>query len=471
MKLKKIAAALLAVSMLPLSACQDSHHVQLDPSSPTAIEIWHYYNGAQKEAFDSLVTEFNETVGREKGIVVEAFSQGNVNDLIQKVMDAADKKVGASEIPDVFAAYVDTAYAVDQRGLVASLDPYLSEEDLDQYVDAYIEEGRFDQEGNLKIFPIAKSTEVFMLNKTDWDEFASATGASLDSLSTMEGVTQTAAKYYEWSDGKAFFGRDAVANLFITGCKQLGHEIFSVKDGKVTFDTDEATLRKIWDNYYVPMVSGHFGAYGKFRSDDVKTGDLIALVGSTSGSAYFPTQVTLNDTESYDIETLVLPTPIFAGADDYAVQQGAGMVVTKTDEKREYASVEFLKWFTDTQRNLQFSTGSGYLPVKKEANSIEALEAADLDDATDALRKTLTVAIDVVNHSTLYTNKAFENGTKARNVLEYCLPDKIQADLEQIQSQVDGGMSHEDAVAQFTTEENFQNWLTDFRQQLEKSIQ
>lgn len=44
-----------------------------------------------------------------------------------------------------------------------------------------------------------------MLNKTDWDKFAADTGASLDSLSTVEGVTQTAAQYYEWSGGKAFF--------------------------------------------------------------------------------------------------------------------------------------------------------------------------------------------------------------------------------------------------------------------------
>ena len=179
MKLKRTAAALTAAAMLPLCACQSAPpQVQLDPSSPTAIEIWHYYNGAQKEAFDSLVTEFNETVGREKGIVVEAFSQGNVNDLIQKVTDAADKKVGASEIPDIFSAYVDTAYAMDQRGLVAPLDSYMTQEELDQYVDAYIDEGRFDQEENLKIFPVAKSTEVFMLNKTDWDKFAADTGAS-----------------------------------------------------------------------------------------------------------------------------------------------------------------------------------------------------------------------------------------------------------------------------------------------------
>ena len=58
------------------------------------LEIWHYYNGVQKTAFDQMVQEFNETIGLEKGIIVEAFSQGNISDLTEKVVDAANKKVG-----------------------------------------------------------------------------------------------------------------------------------------------------------------------------------------------------------------------------------------------------------------------------------------------------------------------------------------------------------------------------------------
>lgn len=61
------------------------------------METWHYYNGPQKTAFDELVSQFNEGLGREKGIVVEAFSQGSVNELIAKVIDAADQKVGAGK--------------------------------------------------------------------------------------------------------------------------------------------------------------------------------------------------------------------------------------------------------------------------------------------------------------------------------------------------------------------------------------
>ena len=39
-----------------------------------------------------------------------------------------------------------------------------------------------------------------MLNKTDWDKFAEATGATYEDISTIEGITETARKYYEWTD-------------------------------------------------------------------------------------------------------------------------------------------------------------------------------------------------------------------------------------------------------------------------------
>ncbi len=47
--------------------------------------------------------------------------------------------------------------------------------------------------------------------------------------------------YYEWTDaatpdaagdGKAFYGRDAMANYFIIGMRQMGVEIFQVETGR-----------------------------------------------------------------------------------------------------------------------------------------------------------------------------------------------------------------------------------------------
>ncbi|MEA5004174.1 MAG: extracellular solute-binding protein [Christensenella sp.] len=474
----KLIAVLTAVVFLVAGCSVPGATSKPDPANPVTLELWHYYNGPQKIAFDDLVTEFNESVGLEKGIIVEAFSQGSIDELLNKVVDASNKKVGADDIPDIFAAYSDTAYAVDQLGLVADLDPYFTKEELDAYFPSYIDEGRFDKDKSLKIFPIAKSTEVMMVNKTDWDKFAQATGATYEDLATIEGVSDIAAKYYEWTDsltdtpddGKAFFGRDAVANYIISGMKQQGISIFDVgEDGNVNFNLDEAALRKVWDNYYIPYINGYFGAYGKFRSDDAKTGDLIALVCSTSGSAYFPREVTVNDDESYPIECEVLKNPCFEGAERYSIQQGAGMVVTKSDETTEYAAAEFLKWFTDAQRNIDFSIGSGYMPVKKEAASEELIKKAFSDNVEEqnaALEASIIVSIDEVNSDQLYTSTAFENGLAARNVLEYSLSDKAKTDREAVVAAIAGGTSRTDAVAAYDTDENFNAWLDELTQKL-----
>lgn len=51
----------------------------------------------------------------------------------------------------------------------------------------------------------------------------------------------------------------------------------------------------------------------------------------------------MEDGASYTIECTMLPVPTFAGGESAIVQQGAGMVVTKSDESTEYAATVFLK--------------------------------------------------------------------------------------------------------------------------------
>lgn len=453
----------------------------LDPKNPVSLTVWHYYNGSQQAAFDALVEEFNDTVGRERGIYVESYSQGSVGALESAVRDVIGGKVGADVMPDIFSSYADTAYEVEQAGILADLSDYLSKEELNRYVDSYIEEGCIADDGTLRIFPTAKSTEVMMINKTGWDAFAAATGASLEDLATIEGVTATAQIYYEWTDsltpdvygdGKAFYGRDALANYFIIGMKQLGVEIFHVENGEVTFNAPQEEMFRLWENYYVPLVKGYFGAYGSFRSDDVKTGDLLAYTGSSSSAMYFPSHVELDD-DSYVIDYIVKMSPIFQGGQNYAVQQGAGMVVSKSDQQHEYAAVEFLKWFTQAENNLQFGSVSGYLPVLKEANSVQKLDQVIAEKGLEVSPKTydcLTATLDNMADLTLYTNKSFKNGTKARKVLEYHLADLAAENRAAVEAAIKQGMSLEEAAAPYVTKEAFLVWYTDFVQAMNAAI-
>lgn len=135
----------------------------LDPENPVTLTIWHYYNGAYQAAFDKLVEEFNNSAGKDLGIYVE-------------------------EMPDLFSAYTDSALGLQKDGLLTDLNQYFTAEELDKYVDAYVQEGEFAGDGGMYVFPVAKSTEITMMNKTDWDKFAEETGATLDGLSTVEGI-------------------------------------------------------------------------------------------------------------------------------------------------------------------------------------------------------------------------------------------------------------------------------------------
>lgn len=463
----KVGIACLS-TLIILTGCSTNTH-GLDPKKPIAITVWHYYNSTQKKVFDQLVASFNDTAGKEKGIIVEATSMGSIADLADAVNKSANKDVGAKELPNMFATYADTALTIDKTGSLANLDTYITKQEKEKYMDSYIEEGILN--GEFKVFPIAKACETLMVNKTDWTAFANATGVTTDQMSTWEGLVSVAEKYYVYSNGKAFFGRDAFANYMLVGSKQLNHPLFTLEDGNVKIDIDEATMRKLWDNYYVPYVKGYFYSHGRFATDDMKTNDIIALVGSTSGTAFFPSEVSIKDDNVYPIEYEVLPLPNFANSDPYSVQQGAGMSVTTSDEAHEYASVEFLKWFTQKERNLTFSAQSAYLPVLKEANDPEllpkALEEADAK-VSQVVEDVLVATLKQNQTYELYTSPNFNNSYNARSLLEKSMKEKAKTDKAAVDQAIASGTSREEALTTFLNDTNFRTWYEEFSSSLQQ---
>ena len=138
-----------AAAMMLLAGCGSKADPGFSPSNPVNITIWTYYNGEQLEAFNALVDEFNSTVGKEQGITVESSSHGSVTDLENNVLASAEGKVGAEAMPNIFSAYADTAYALDEMGQIADLSDYLSEEDRAAFIEDYLSEGDFSGSGKI----------------------------------------------------------------------------------------------------------------------------------------------------------------------------------------------------------------------------------------------------------------------------------------------------------------------------------
>lgn len=467
--MKKI---LVLIQLLTLSFILSGCAGKPSQKNPVVITIWHYYNGTQLLAFDNMVAEFNDTAGAEKGIFVESFSKGGVNELTQSVNDSIQKKVGAEELPHIFACYADNAFSYDQQNILASFNPYFTKKEFGEYVDSYLEEGRLNGGKEVKIIPTAKSTEIMLLNKTDWDLFAAATGASLEELSTWEGLARTAEAYYHWTDeqtqapndGKAFFGIDSNANYLLVGLHQLGIDPVKNQSGKTALFPEQSVMERLWNAMYVPYAKGYYTSAGRFRSDDAKTGTVIAYAGSSSGGAYFPKEV-YHSSGSYPIDVLALPMPNFEGTSPCAIQQGAGMVMTKSDSLHEYACAEFLKWFTQSQRNLEFCINAGYLPVKKDVctpQSIEQFAQAELLQ-NKAVLQSLQVAMEQFATYEFYSVRPFEQSAQMRQVLDKSFSTAINnMHLERNEA----GANTAAVIEKLTSKETFEAWYADLTQQL-----
>lgn len=426
--MKKRLILLLIVVVNVLSTGCTVKDKGLNIERPITVSVWHYYNGKQKEAFDNLLDEFNQTIGLEKGIIVTAESKGDVTNLEESIMASVEQKVGSEKLPDIFSTYTDTAIRIHQMELLADISEYISEEELKEYNPSFLDEGRLSKDG-LEILPVAKATELLYLNKTDWDTFAKDKGYDLRILSTWEGIKEVAEVYYEWSDGKTFFGRDAAANFMLVGFHQLGEDIFQELDGEVSVILEEDTLKKIWDIYAKPYIKGYYGDFGRFRSDDLKTGDLVAAVGSTSSVAYYPNEVTLDNGNTYPIEIIVLPLPNFHGMDTTAIQQGAGMAVIKSTREKERATVEFLKWFTSVERNISFCINTGYLPVKTNDGIVdkvkETLKSMDISSDTLIYENTM-LGLEAILSETLYFPMPYEQGSGKRSIITRYLTEELE---------------------------------------------
>ena len=476
MKSKKLLVLVVGILVLCLlgGCANQSGKVKLDKENPVTINVWHYYNGSIMNAFDAQVKAFNETVGAEMGIIVEGHAYGGVSDLDEAVLNAAKETVGSNAMPNILAAYADTASQLDGMGKLANLDAYLTAEDQALYLPSYIDDGKIGSNGELLIFPIAKSTEIFMLNDTDWKPFAEANNLSYDDLNTREGIAKVAALYYDWTDqktpditndGKAFYGRDSLANLFIIASKEAGVDLFKVEGGKATVQLDKAVMKQIWDHYYISYISGHFASIGRFRSDDAKVGDLLSYVGSTASAGYFPKEVIDSDTQPRAIECKVLLAPNYSNGAKIMVQQGAGMVVTKATPQAEYAAVEFLKWFTQDDINIMFSALSGYMPVKKAAIDMEVMQPVLIKNNIEmsvVTSDTLKTVFEQIKDSTLYTTKPFQSGSEARSALEQGFLTRCNAGREAVISMLAGGATLPDAIAQHGSDEQFEQWYNDF---------
>ena len=395
--MKKAIALLLALVFLSgcLSGCGNSS--PLDPKEPVTLTMWHNYGGDMQQAMDYLIDQFNSTLGKEQGIVIDVTAISSSSELNKSLAMIVNGDPGAPDMPDIFTGYPKLAIQFWEKGLLADLDNYFTADELSAYVDAFVDEGRLSDSG-LYVFPIAKSTEVLYVNQTLFDRFAAETGASADMLSTFEGIAELSKMYYEWSGGKQFYAADSWFNFAEVGMAQLGDSIF---EGEA-LSLDGDNFAHIFETVYTPAVEGGIAIYDGYSSDLSKTGDLVCSTGSSAGILFYGDTITYTDGTVENVEYSILPYPVFENGTKAAIQRGGGLMVAKSDEQKEYAAGVFIKWLTASEQNMSFVANTGYLPVTKEA--FENDLGTHMDTVEDPrIRKMLTSVLSMYEDYSFFT--------------------------------------------------------------------
>ena len=406
---KRLLAALLssALVMTTLAGCSSksgSSDMVTELTEPITIEMWHYMNGGQADALNSIIEDFNAT--NDKGITVNAISQGSIVDLNKKVISAAQ----SNSLPAIINVYPDIATGLIEDKKLVNLSSFINDknvgmaDEMDDFVDSFIQETSQWNNGEVYGLPMTKSTEVLYVNKNMLESL----GYTLEDLEglTFEKLAEISNKAVT-ELGVAGFGFDSSSNAFISSLKMNGLDFV---DSKGTINVDNEWVREYMTFFQKQAESGAFRIAGedKFLSNPFVNQKMLCYQGSSAGYAY------LNNGGAFEIA--VVEVPVFEGKDKAVIQQGASLFVTNNvSAEAQYAAYEFVKFATNAENTAKFATATGYLPVRKSAVETEIVKNI-LNDETSLYSQVYNVAQKSLPYS--YYTPAINNAQSARTVAQ-----------------------------------------------------
>ena len=350
---------IFSISICCLSGCKKS---ELDKKNPVTLSLWHVYGEQSDSPMNRLIDEFNETVGMEKGIIINVTAMSNASKIGKKLLDAHNKIPGSAEMPDLFFAHKSNVLELGTDNLL-DWNEYFSQKEISAYVPEFLDDGTAD--GKLAVFPVSKSTHLLFVSGSQFDRFSADTGATYEALSTWDGFFDTAAKYYEWSGGKPFCALDYPLRAVELAAAENGAGNIFADNG--FYDASNEIFKQTFMKFADSFAKGHIMLSNLYSNTQVMTGEVMAGIGSSAAILYYNDTVTYEDGTSEPMSLEILPVPSENGKKPYITQAGVGLCAYKTTAQKAEAAVIFAKWLTEPERNLEFVCQTGYMPVTNGA--------------------------------------------------------------------------------------------------------
>ena len=331
-------------------------------SSPVTITFWHTLTGGTAENLTKIITEFQ---AKNPNIKIDAQYQGNYTELFKKTTAA----INGGGLPDMATAYESFVSEYQAANVVLPLDDYvnsskygLSAQDLQDFYPVYIAGNQYAEYNNQMLtFPFSKSALVMYYNadklkeagltppKT-WDEF----------VSSCKKFTGDVKGYAINVDASTFNGA-----VYSNGGKLINDDqkgwAFNGPAG-IKFMRDVADMVQSGCAYQISKANDDQAAFGE--------GKVVFTLGTTSGLAFYKSAVDKGAKFNWSVAMLPqggAPTP-------QTVSYGGNVTIFKTTPEKQLAAWQFVKYFASTDVSAQWSTATGYLPVRKSSAETQVVK-------------------------------------------------------------------------------------------------
>ena len=420
--------------------------------SEVTLRFYHTMGTNLTTVLDEYIAKFNELY---PNIHIEHSQVGSYDD----VRDQISTEITVSNQPNIAYCYPDHVARYNLAGVVATLDNFidsdivvtradgsteilgLTQEQKDDFIEGYYNEGRQFGDGLMYTLPLSKSTEVLYYNKTFFDE------NGIEVPTTWEELEAVCAKIKEIDPTSIPLGYDSEGNWFITMCEQLNSPYTSATGDHYLFNNDVnksfvKLFRSWYDKGYLTTQT-LYGAYTSGLFTSTTSPKSYMSIGSSAGATYQrPSKV---DGE-YPFEVGIASIPQVSQDNRKVISQGPSLVIfSKSNSQEVVASWLFVKYLTtNVEFQAAFAMASGYVPVLKSvANNpvyAEFIASADGYDFVAAL----SAKVCLEQEDAYYTSPAFNGSSTARDQVASLIAKCLSTKTDNVDAMID--QAFQDAI-------------------------
>ncbi len=452
--LSVLLAAVLAISTFAMAGCGNSGTTNKAEAnfevpeggydgSEVTITFYNTMGTNLSAVLDLYIAEFNKLY---PNIHVEYTAVGGYDDVREQI----STEITVGNQPNVAYCYPDHVALYNLAKAVATLDNLidstvevtradgttevlgLTEEQKNDFIAGYYNEGREFGDGLMYTMPLSKSTEVLYYNKTFFDENNLTVPTTWDE---MEAVCEQ----IKAIDPESIpLGYDSESNWFINMCEQYESPYTSATGDHYLFDNDQnkAFVKEFREWYQKGYLTTQtlYGAYTSGLFTNLTGTKSYMSIGSSAGATYQRPAASADGT--YPFEVGIASIPQVSQENQKVISQGPSLCIFQKENPQEViASWLFVKFLTtNVEFQAEFSMASGYVPVLKSVADqpvyAEFLSKADGGSYVSAL----SAKVCIEQESAYYTSPAFNGSSTARDqvgtLLSKCLAAADNGDVD-----------------------------------------